>query len=124
MWWIGSLCFRLFCDSLVLLSTCWAAYWWNWAGGGMWRTIWPSYPWATGVRAMSTAKEELQRLVETLDEEQAKRLLRLTKRMRIGPRQDRNWPGSSLLRLAGAFEGPPDLSERHDYYVAREREQV
>lgn len=73
---------------------------------------------------MSTAKEELQRLVETLDEEQAKRLLRLTKRIRIGRGQDQNWPGSSLLRMAGAFEGPADLSERHDYYVTRERGQA
>ncbi|MBC7341173.1 MAG: hypothetical protein H5U02_01755 [Clostridia bacterium] len=69
---------------------------------------------------MTTAKEELLRVVESLDEGQAEKLLRAAQKVKGIKQKDRKWPGTSLLKLAGAFEGPPDLSERHDHYLAGE----
>lgn len=69
---------------------------------------------------MTTAREELLKIVVTLDERQAERVLRFARRL-TAPKRPSEWPGTHLLRLAGAFEGPPDLSEQHDRYLAEEQ---
>ncbi|MDK2816596.1 MAG: hypothetical protein PWR22_1225 [Moorella sp. (in: firmicutes)] len=71
---------------------------------------------------MSTAKEELKRMLEKIDERQAKKILLFSKKI---TREDTHqktafWPGNNLLRMAGFFEGPADLSRRHDYYISKE----
>lgn len=68
---------------------------------------------------VGTARQELLKIVLTLDDRQAERVLRFTRRLTAAKRPS-EWPGTRLLRLAGAFEGPADLSARHDYYLAEE----
>jgi len=67
---------------------------------------------------MATPKEELKEILEKLTENEAADLIRMSKHLRTKRKQrDAVWPGTSLLRLAGSFEGPSDLSEHHDYYL-------
>ena len=66
---------------------------------------------------VATAREELLKIVVTLNERQAERVLRFARRL-TAPKKPSEWPGTRLLRLAGAFEGPPDVSEQHDRYLA------
>lgn len=70
---------------------------------------------------MATPKEELSKILEELTDNEAAELVRISKRLRAKKKQSNvPWPGTSLLRLAGSFEGPEDLSERHDYYLTEE----
>jgi len=72
---------------------------------------------------VSTVKEELKRILEKLDERKAKKILLFSKKIaeKSPPKNTTFWSGNNLLRMAGAFEGPADLSKRHDYYISRER---
>lgn len=71
---------------------------------------------------MSTIREELKRILEKVDEQQAKRILLFSKKIaqKARPKNTAFWPGDNLLSMAGAFKGPADLSSRHDYYISRE----
>lgn len=46
-----------------------------------------------------------------------KRVLGAVQRVTGSLKRKQKWPGTSLIKLAGAFEGPPDLSERHGLYL-------
>ncbi|RJQ83739.1 MAG: hypothetical protein C4519_06315 [Desulfobacteraceae bacterium] len=56
--------------------------------------------------------------MESMSRKEAAELIRISKRLQAKKKQRNvSWSGTSLLRLAGSFEGPEDLSERHDYYL-------
>jgi hypothetical protein len=69
---------------------------------------------------MATPKEMLRKILEELTDNEAVELVRLSKQLRTRKKQrNGSWPGTSLLRLAGSFEGPEDLSDRHDFYLTK-----
>lgn len=82
---------------------------------------------------VSISKEELYRLVDRLPEDSTdvarEFLLWLAERetpvsKKATKKTKTEWPGTSLYRLAGRIqEGPPDLAERHDYYLAQAHEE-
>ncbi|WP_258358818.1 hypothetical protein [Moorella sulfitireducens (nom. illeg.)] len=61
-------------------------------------------------------------MLKKIDEQQAKEILFFSKKITRKGAQKKGtfWPGNNLLRMGGAFEGPADLSRRHDDYISRE----